>query len=36
MDKKFKPAMVQYGLWPNCCNNCDFCLRLNRTAYTKE
>lgn len=36
MDKKFRPAMVQYGLWPNCCNNCDFCLRLNRTAYTKE
>lgn len=28
--------MVQYGLWPNCCNNCDFCLRLNRTFYTKE
>lgn len=28
--------MVQYGVWPNCCNNCDFCLRLNRIPYTKE
>lgn len=31
-----KNAMVQYGVWTNCCNNCDFCLRLNRTPYTKE
>lgn len=21
--------MVQYGIWPNCCNACDFCLRSN-------
>ena len=28
--------MVQYGLWPNCCNNCDFCLRLNREVLTDE
>ena len=21
--------MVQYGVWPNCCNACDFCLRKN-------
>ena len=25
-----KTHMVQYGVWPNCCNNCDFCLRENR------
>lgn len=23
-------AMVQYGLWPNCTNHCDFCLLLDR------
>lgn len=28
--------MLQYGVWPNCTNNCDFCLRLNRETYTKE
>lgn len=22
--------MVQYGIWSDCCNSCDFCLRLNR------
>ena len=21
--------MVQYAVWPNCCNACDFCLRKN-------
>lgn len=21
--------MVQYGIWPNCCNACEFCLRSN-------
>lgn len=26
---------VQYGLFPNCCNNCDFCLREERRPYTK-
>ena len=30
------PAMVQYGIWPNCCNNCKFCLRKQRINYTKE
>ena len=28
--------MVQYGIWPNCCNNCDFCLRMNRDYETKD
>ena len=28
-------AMVQYGLWPNCTNNCDFCLLLDR-VYKSE
>ena len=28
--------MVQYGVWPNCCNACDFCLREERRPYTKE
>lgn len=27
---------VQYGVWPNCCNACDFCLREERIPYTKE
>ena len=27
-------AMVQFGLWGNCPNNCDFCLRLERRDYT--
>lgn len=29
---------VQYGVWPDCCNNCDFCLRLNRktTNHSKK
>jgi hypothetical protein len=35
-NKKIRQAMVQYGVWPNCCNNCDFCLRSNRTSYTKQ
>lgn len=29
-------SVVQYGIWPNCCNNCKFCLRLNRDILTKE
>lgn len=28
--------MLQFGVWPNCTNNCDFCLRLNRKPYTKQ
>lgn len=28
--------MVQYGVWPDCTNNCEFCLRMNRTPYSKE
>ena len=28
--------MVQYSLWSNCCNNCDFCLREERIPYTKK
>lgn len=28
--------MIQYGVWPNCTNNCDFCLRLNRKPCTKK
>lgn len=28
--------MVQYGIWPNCCNNCQFCLRLNRSVLTDD
>lgn len=28
---------VQYGVWANCCNSCDFCLRQMRDFYsTKE
>ena len=28
--------MVQYGIWSDCCNKCDFCLRLNRKVTTKK
>ena len=28
--------MVQYGVWSNCCNSCDFCLREERIPYSKK
>ena len=28
--------MVQYGVWSNCCNACQFCLREERIPYTKK
>ena len=28
--------VVQYSVWPNCNNNCKFCLRLQRDVWTKE
>lgn len=28
--------MVQYAVWSNCCNNCEFCLRKERIPYSKE
>lgn len=28
--------MIQYGCWPNCCNNCQFCLRAERIPISKE
>lgn len=28
--------MCQYGVWPNCCNDCAFCLREQRIPYTYE
>ena len=28
--------MVQYGVWSNCCNACDFCLRKERIPYSRE
>ena len=28
--------MVQYGVWPNCCNACQFCLREERIPYSKQ
>lgn len=34
MDKK--QNMVQFGVWSNCCNACDFCLREERIPYSKE
>lgn len=34
MDKKGN--MLQFGLWADCCNNCQFCLREDRIPYTKE
>lgn len=29
-------SMVQYSVWGNCCNACDFCLRKDRTVHTKQ
>lgn len=29
-------SRVQYGIWPNCCNACDFCLNLREDFYGKE
>lgn len=29
-------SMVQYGLWPNCTNKCDFCLLKDRDYKTKD
>ena len=31
-----KNHVVQYGLVPNCNNNCKFCLRMNREVWSKE
>ena len=28
--------MVQFGLWPNCSNACDFCLLKNKVFLSKE
>lgn len=28
--------VLQYSVWSNCCNNCDFCLRREREPYSKE
>lgn len=28
-------SMVQYSVWGNCCNSCDFCLRKDRTIHTE-
>ena len=29
-------AMVQYPLWPNCCNECQFCLRTERIPISLD
>ena len=29
-------SRVQYGIWPNCCNACDFCLNLREQFYGVE
>ena len=28
--------MVQYGIWPNCCNKCEFCLIKEEFLLTKQ
>ena len=33
---EIKHHVVQYGLWPNCNNNCKFCLRMNREVWNKK
>lgn len=32
---EIKHYMNQYSLWPNCNNNCKFCLRKNREVWDK-
>ena len=29
------PIWFNFGIWPNCNNNCKFCLRLNREVWDK-
>ena len=29
-----KHNMVQYSMWANCCNNCDFCLKQEKDFYS--
>jgi hypothetical protein len=29
-------AMIQYGLWSNCPNSCEFCLLVNKVFRSKE
>ena len=36
MQKSVFHNMVQYSVWPNCCNACQFCLRLNRDIWGKQ
>ena len=31
-----KHFMIQYAIWPNCNNNCKFCLRKNRDVWSKK
>ena len=33
---KHMKKMVQYSIWPNCCNSCAFCLRKDRSTYTVQ
>lgn len=28
--------MIQYSVWPNCCNACKFCLRSDRIPFSKR
>lgn len=28
--------VLQFSVWSNCCNQCDFCLRRERIPYSKE
>ena len=32
----YMKKMVQYSIWPNCCNSCAFCLRMDRSTYTVQ
>ena len=35
-EKNPRARMVQYGVWANCSNQCDFCLRKERIPISKE
>jgi len=30
------PIWFNFGIWPNCNNNCKFCLRMNREVWDKQ
>lgn len=36
MNNESESRCVQYAVWSNCCNACEFCLREERLPYSKQ